>query len=115
MTIVSTQIKYDTQHPEMKKWAKENIKHQMIMEMGRLVCENREGVICISPLEHEEFPEFDYRPSMTIKVSAKYEFAHSFPVYIHEGFVYQSEHVRPPSSLNFLERVKFIFTGKYPK
>lgn len=115
MTIVSAQIKYDTQYPEMKKWATENIKRNMIMEMGRLVCENREGVICISPIQWEEFPEFDYRFSITLKLSAKYEFAHSFPIYINDGFVYQSEHVRPPSSLSLLERVKFILTGKYPK
>lgn len=115
MTKISAQIKYDTQFPEHKKHADKEIKYKMTQALGELVLENREGIICISPIQWDEFPEFDWRATSTIRLSAEYQFAHSFPVYVHEGFEYKNELVRPPYTLKFWERVKFVFTGDYPK
>lgn len=115
MTKVTAQMKYDTQFPEHKKHVDKEIKYRMVQMLGELVLENREGIICISPIKWQEFPEFDWRFTSTIQLSAEYQFAHSFPVYVHEGYEYKHESVRVPSGLKFWERVKFIFTGNYPK
>lgn len=115
MTEIHAQIKYDTQNPSHKKWAKDSLRYQMVQALGELVFENRAGIICISPLEETEFPEFDWRATSTIRLAAKYEFAHSYPVFIHEGFAYKNTIVRDPDTLSFWERAKFILTGKYPK
>jgi hypothetical protein len=113
MTRFSTQIKIDLDYPQ--KYATEQLKHNLGMGILEKIFEDGRDVICISPIKAEEFPEFDYRPSITKRWSVDINYVQRVPVYMPGGYFYQDIRVIPPNELTWKERIKFLFTGKYPK
>lgn len=74
---------------------------------------SRQGTICFAPYQVGEYPETFYES--TLRASMIYDYARQLPVIIHDGFKFQGIPIKAPEELTFLERCKFILTGKYPR
>ena len=74
---------------------------------------SRKGTICFAQFYIQEVPTTPYES--TLRAQIDYDFARELPVVIHSGFEFEGIPIKAPEQLTFKERVKFIFTGKYPR
>lgn len=74
--------------------------------------QKRSSPLVISQVTLKKLSEWDM---VRHELSVEVEYAREMSVILFGGYTYKMKEIRHPETLKFWERVKFLFTGKYPR
>lgn len=105
---------YDGAAEDVVRRTKSLLQHKILDELDKLIFDEHRGeYLIISPAKNESYTEVLGRVEHTLSVDVGYSRTKLIEQF--GGYTYHKKEVDHPSTLKFWDRVKFIFTGEYPK
>jgi len=102
---------------DLKKTQEHWLHYQVADKLVELIFEeDRTDWVCISPIKLTKEEGYGLYPEVLNRFSVNVDYSRSVPVLLpsYAFPIYRGKEIKPPNELTFVERVKFIFTGKYP-
>lgn len=107
----------DPNNSKYRSYAYEALKRGFAEKIAELVLDtSRTEIICFSQFHITQWDESPFQSTLRAELTT--DWAREYPVIVSSIpniHTFQNKEIVPPDKLTFRERLKFIFTGKYPK
>ena len=97
-----------------RKYSIDSMKHELGQKIVEIVFENEQEILCISPVKYKTLQSPEVGDNSCIRAEIDIDYARQYPVMVTSGFSYEGQPIPPPNELTFRQKLKFLFTGKYP-